>query len=163
MLTLERPFRPAVKLLTEGPSGWLRLVRAQKAIWRAWRLVRTRPRGELFRDLAFRPHPPAPANPAHRPRVEEVGLALDRTARFGLGRPLCLVRSLAFQDLLEGEGISGSRIAVGVRKRAGRLEAHAWVEWNGSVVGEDATYVASFVPLTDDQAPRESALPHGFR
>ena len=147
----------------EGPRGWLLLARAQAALWRARRLVRRRPQGELYRDLAHRPGPALPADPVHGPRVRRVGLAVDRVARLGLGRPLCLVRSLAYQSLLEAEGIPGSSIAVGVRKRNGRFEAHAWVEWNGAVVGEDPSYVATFSPLTDREGTHEPPLPHGFR
>ena len=32
------------------------------------------------------------------------------------------------------------------------FEAHAWVEWEGRVVGEDPSYVAEYVPLADRRA-----------
>ena len=163
MPTPERLLRPAGKLLGEGPRGWLLLARAQAALWRARRIVRRRPQGDLYRELAHRPGPATPADPVHAPRVHQVGLAVDRVARLGFGRPLCLVRSLAYQSLLEADGIPGSRIAVGVRKRNGRFEAHAWVEWNGEVVGEDPAYVATFAPLTNGEGTREPPLPHGLR
>lgn len=163
MPTLERFLRPAAKLLGEGPRGWILLARTQMALWRAKRIIRRRPQGELYQELGRRPGAPAPADPAHGPRVHRIGLAVDRVARLGLGRPLCLVRSLAYQSLLEAEGIPGSRIAVGVRKRSGRFEAHAWVEWNGAVVGEEPAYVATFTPLTNGEGTREPPLPHGFR
>jgi len=70
-------------------------------------------------------------------------------ARWGISRPLCLARSLAYRDLLEREGIPGSRIRVGVRKGPRGFEAHAWVEWGGGVVGEDPAWVAGFAPLAD--------------
>ena len=151
------------KLVTLGPPGWLLLLRVQIALWRARRIVRRRPQGQLYDELARRAGPDRPADPAHRHRVHELGMALDRVARMGLGRPLCLVRSLAYQSLLEVEGIPGSRIAVGVRRRNGRFEAHAWVEWNGTVVGEDPDYVAGFVPLSDRESSRDDPLPHGLR
>jgi hypothetical protein len=33
--------------------------------------------------------------------------------------------------------------------RQGQLQAHAWVEWRGSVVGEDPRFVGTFKPFLD--------------
>lgn len=138
----------AVKALSLGPRGWWLLARTQWAILEAASIVRRTPRGELVERLAS-DVATGEARPEDRERVEAIGLAIDRVVQFGLGRPLCLVRSLALQRLLRRHGIPGSAIRVGVRICGGRFEAHAWVEWNGTVVGEDPGYVARFRPFSD--------------
>jgi hypothetical protein len=63
-------------------------------------------------------------------------------------RALCLPRALAAQAMLRRRGIAG-RLCLGVRRAAGELDAHAWVEIGGNkVVGGDAldgfTRIAEF-------------------
>lgn len=137
------------------------LLRAQAALLRAERRVRGQPQGTLFRDIARTapvPESASGADPRHRVRVEAIGDAVDRMARWGLSRPLCLARSLAYRELLEREGIPGSWVRVGVRMGPRGFEAHAWVEWEGQVVGENPAYVAAFVPLADSRAGSRSDL-----
>ncbi|HEX5757819.1 MAG TPA: lasso peptide biosynthesis B2 protein, partial [Thermoanaerobaculia bacterium] len=47
----------------------------------------------------------------------------------------CLPRSLAMQRLLARRG-APAELRIGVRRREGVLEAHAWVEVDGRPVGE---------------------------
>gem|GEM_PF-1582700 len=154
--------RAGSQFLFVGPSGWRRLLRARGALLRAERRIRNQPQGALFRDIA-RTAPgavdPSEVNPDHARRVKAIGVAIERMARWGRGRPLCLARSLAFRELLEREGIPGSWVRVGVRMGPRGFEAHAWVEWGGRVVGEDPAYVAGFAPLSDPRAdPRVDPL-----
>jgi hypothetical protein len=137
------------KLLAAGPKGWWLLLQAQLAIVEAALLVRFRSEGALMRDLATIRAAPSLAASDDARVVDATGLAIDRVARIGLGRPLCLVRSLALQRLLLRKGVSGSSIQVGVRMRSRGLQAHAWVEWRGRVVGEDPEFVRSFRPFLD--------------
>jgi hypothetical protein len=58
-----------------------------------------------------------------------------RAAARGLGRPTCLVESLALWWLLRREGCA-AELRIGVGKLAGRFEAHAWVECNGAVLND---------------------------
>jgi hypothetical protein len=138
----------ATKAATLNPRGWWLLLEAQVAVFQAQARVRRRPRGELVRELASDASPgtPAPTDPA---RAEEIALALERVSRLGVGRPLCLARSIALHDLLERKGIGGSNIRVGVRLRDGHFEAHAWVELGGRLLGDDPSFVKSFTPLAD--------------
>ena len=55
--------------------------------------------------------------------------------RHGLVHPSCLVKSLTLWWLLGRQGIP-SELRVGVRKEAGNLEAHAWVEREGMALNE---------------------------
>ncbi len=137
------------KLLLLGPGGWWLLWQAQKAILVARDEVRDRPMGALVPEVLTGPASDEPARPRDRAAAEAAALAIDRVARFGLVRPLCLVRSLALQALLTRRGVPGSVIRVGVRASGPVFAAHAWVEWDGTVLGDDPEYVSRFQPLTD--------------
>lgn len=112
-------------------------------------MVRSRPQGVLIQEIAATADSAGEGSPLDRTRVEAIGLAIDRMARVGLRRPLCLVRSIALQRLIDRHGIPGSRIRVGVRMNGAAFEAHAWVEWMGTVIGEDPDRVKTFRPFSD--------------
>lgn len=143
---------------------------AQLALLRALARVRRQPIGALVSPFA---HPESPDRPrtgapfshaissaelnARRASIQRLELAVARAARRGLFRPSCLVRSLALADLLGSIGLVGAEIRVGVRHAAGKaaakrasgtqLEAHAWVELDGTVLGDDYRRTHSFTPL----------------
>lgn len=88
-----------------------------------------------------------------RPRKRPTGVPADRLARLVAiaGRhhllPMtCLPRSLALQALLRRQGIE-AELRIGVRREAGELRAHAWVEQAGAPVGEPADVELRFQPL----------------
>jgi hypothetical protein len=56
----------------------------------------------------------------------------------------CLPQSLTLWWLLRRQGIA-SDLRIGVRKEAGRLEAHAWVEHRGLVLEENNDVCRRFV------------------
>lgn len=56
----------------------------------------------------------------------------------GIGHPTCLEASLALWWLLARQGIA-SDLRMGVRKEAGKFEAHAWIECGGAVLNEPET------------------------
>ena len=64
-----------------------------------------------------------------------VANVVDRVARRHPCRPTCLTRSLALWWLLGRRRIA-AELRVGVRKEGGSLQAHAWVESCGQVLGE---------------------------
>ena len=80
-------------------------------------------------------------------RATALALAVDRVSRLGLARPLCLGRSLALHHLLERRGIRGSEVRVGVKGGEGAVEAHAWVEWHGHILGDRPENVGTFLPM----------------
>jgi hypothetical protein len=55
----------------------------------------------------------------------------------------CLVRSLAVWALLRKRGIV-TELRIGVRKREGAIEAHAWVEREGIPLNEQAGIVSQY-------------------
>lgn len=146
---LRRIRHAAGKLLRSGPSGWWLLVQAEVQILAASALVRRHPRGELIRVLE-EGYSAADARRSDFRAAEAIALALDRAARFGLVHPLCLVRSIALHRLLERRRIHGSRINVGIRMYGSTFAAHAWVELEGRVIGDDPTYVGQFAPLAGE-------------
>lgn len=102
----------------------------------------------MVRDETDAPDPPV------LDRLEEarrIALAVNRAATFGVFRPKCLVRSMALRRMLNDAGIEGAHVRVGVHLSHGRFIAHAWVEYAGQVVGDDAASVARYVPLTGIQ------------
>jgi len=60
---------------------------------------------------------------------------VDAAARHGAYRASCLPRSLALWWLLRRRGIEGD-LRIGVRKEAGQIQAHAWVEYRGAVLND---------------------------
>ena len=69
----------------------------------------------------------------------------------GIYRANCLERSLTLWWLLRREGIS-SQLKIGVRKANDRLEAHAWIEFDGSVLNDDPAVHTDYSPFTQDIA-----------
>jgi len=58
----------------------------------------------------------------------------------------CLPQSLVLWWLLRRAGVA-SELRIGVRKQAGRLEAHAWVELSGWSLNQPGDGQASFTPF----------------
>lgn len=90
---------------------------------------------------------PAAIAPDEMPR--QLALAIRRAAAYGVFRPLCLVRSVALHRMLEFYGFPGGRIRVGVRWVGGKFAAHAWVEYEGQVLGDDVEHVNRFADLSE--------------
>jgi hypothetical protein len=120
------------------------LVRAQVALVRAQRDMRSLPTGEMVRDETSA----LIASSGDRTDdARRIALAVNRAAHFGIFRPRCLVKSRALRKLLDADGIEGAEVKVGVFLSQGRFLAHAWVEYGGQVVGDDPAVVARFSPM----------------
>lgn len=128
-----------------GPRGWRDLWRAQAALLRAQRRLRTEPIGAL----AIREPFDTDAADGDPGRAYSLAMAVNRTARFGLIRPYCLVRAMALRDLFVEDGLRGASIRIGVRREGGQFQAHAWVRWGERIVGDDPAFVARFVEVDD--------------
>jgi hypothetical protein len=68
-------------------------------------------------------------------QARTVARMVDVAARHGPYRATCLPRSLVLWWLLLRRGIKCD-LRIGVRKEAGRFEAHAWTEWRGTVLND---------------------------
>jgi Transglutaminase-like superfamily len=70
------------------------------------------------------------------PTARAMGRMVRIAAARGLHKASCLPQSLALWYLLRRQGMN-SQLRIGVRKAAGRLEAHAWAELAGSPIEPD--------------------------
>ena len=68
-------------------------------------------------------------------------------------RNRCLVRSLMMMWMLRARG-EPAELRLGVRKRAGAFEAHAWTVSEGEVLADRPEAVAEFSPLTTIGKPQ---------
>lgn len=141
-----RRARSYLKLLTVTPSEGWNLVRAQLCLLHARFLLSTRETGRL---VSPQDGEPVASDPARLPEARTLALAIRRASAFGVIRPTCLVQSMALIKLLERDGLNGGRIRIGVRDTSGKVEAHAWVEFGGEVIGDFGEHVATFTELTD--------------
>ncbi len=108
-------------------AGFGRAARLLPAVRVSLRLVGLR-RTQAW--LARRPAPPPPDPPVETGRVATTVRLVLLAARYQRPCDNCLARSLTLWALLRREGIA-TEVRVGARPAAGRLEAHAWVEWRG--------------------------------
>ena len=75
-------------------------------------------------------------NPVATPddQLQDAATAIRRASN-GLGIGTCLSRSLALRQLLHNKGVR-TQFRIGVDKNGGELKAHAWLEYNGTPIGE---------------------------
>ena len=146
-----RRFRGRVlrKLLHLSPREWRNLLLAQWELVASQRLVRTLPTGALTsgEPRLVGERRAAPGDPARLAEARELAVAVTRASHHGLTRPQCLVRAMALSRLMERDGISGGVIRVGVRRSEGAMQAHAWVEYAGEVLGDHEDHVGTFAEL----------------
>jgi hypothetical protein len=67
----------------------------------------------------------------------------------------CLPRSLTLSRLLARRGVA-TEVRVGVRTDAGKLSAHAWVEWHGRPLGDPGRMRDGFLPFPEPEYVRSS-------
>jgi hypothetical protein len=100
--------------------------------------------------------------PPESPRSDDRRADLDQArvtarlvqvaARYGLFRPTCLPQSLALWWLLRRQGLGGE-LRIGVRPEPSRLEAHAWVEFQGHALNDGADVAQRFAPFPREIMP----------
>lgn len=116
-----------------------------KALW----TVRRRPKGELL-------HPVDGVAPtdSHPDAVQLTRLvtAVDRAANYGAFRPTCLVRAVALERMIVRAGVGPAVVKVGVQRDDEQFLAHAWIELDGRIVGDEPARVRRFTPLHDFSA-----------
>ncbi len=134
------------KLLSVSAREFRDLLVAQVALWRAQWTIKRRPTGGLMDqwNTPIGSEGGASANAEHLARAHEIGDAVRRVALYGITRPQCLARSIAISSMLEGEGIRGAIVRIGVRADHAKIAAHAWVEFAGEIVGDSRAHVRGF-------------------
>jgi hypothetical protein len=81
----------------------------------------------------------------------ELALALARAAAHHVVAMTCLPRALTLRAMLAARGVA-SVLRIGVRRRDGAIEAHAWIEVDGAAVGEPEAVERRFLPLVTPRA-----------
>ncbi len=116
--------------------AWLSLLLADAAL-------RLSPLPKVQRLLASKSRPATGGGSTPPARLMQL---VDVAARHHL-RPMgCLQRSLVLQSLLQRQGFAAD-LRIGVRKHAGALQAHAWIEQAGQPLFEDPEVGSDFPPL----------------
>jgi hypothetical protein len=85
----------------------------------------------ITRLLSRHPASPEPTD------VKDAARLVSIAARRGPWRSQCLTTALTLQWLLARRGIA-TDLRLGVRRKDGRMEAHAWVEYEGMALIETA-------------------------
>jgi hypothetical protein len=97
--------------------------------WRGFRSTQTSL--QLLLTDAPREHDPLLVNKDAATTAQMVNAA----DRHGLVHPSCLAKSLTLWWLLSRQGIP-AHLRIGIRKKAEKFEAHAWVECDGVALNE---------------------------
>ena len=79
---------------------------------------------------------------------------VNLASHYHLYNMTCLRRSLAFQILLAHRGIP-TDLRFGVRYAADKIEAHAWLEYNGSPISEPEAITGRFAALAGQISSRD--------
>ena len=122
------------------------LLVAQGSLLAAWWTVQRRPKGELLRRI---PSPVQSGDARDERRLARLAVAVDRVSRFGMFRPTCLVRAVALERQIRSANAGAAVVRVGVMLGGAKLLAHAWIEIDGRVVGDEPSHVRRFTPLHD--------------
>jgi len=90
--------------------------------------------GAFLAHLAGRPRQPEGASLLI---AQQTGRLVEWAARYGPYRGNCLSRSLTLWWLLRRQGLE-SELRIGASTAGGRFEAHAWIEFQGTVINDRA-------------------------
>lgn len=115
------------------------------ALWTVW----TRPKGALLRPVD---QPAGHAGQNGEAQLSRLVTAVDRAARYGAFRPTCLVRAVALERMIVRARVGQAVVRVGVARQREEFLAHAWIELDGRVVGDEPARVSRFTPLHDFSA-----------
>jgi Transglutaminase-like superfamily len=95
--------------------------------------------------------PLRPVSPELVAESSEVARMVAAASRNGVFHGKCLERSIVLWFLLLRKRVP-AELRIGVRHTANGLEAHAWVEVQGTVVNDTEDVVHDYVPFSKDIA-----------
>jgi hypothetical protein len=116
-----------------------------------WMAMRLAAGGLKRTQRAIPPARDRAESPQSLAEARAIARAVAIAARRGIWRARCLPTALALQWILARRGIA-SQLRLGVRRRDGHFEAHAWIEHagepliDGPGVHEDFAAFAAFAP-----------------
>ena len=102
----------------------------------------------MERLAPLKPIEPPLYETAYIPHARDIARIVSIAARHGVYKATCLRSSLLTWWLLRSERIP-SNVCFGVRMSDGKLEAHAWVEYNGVIINDSPTIRARYQQLYD--------------
>jgi hypothetical protein len=145
------------KIARLGPAGWYDCARAVVELAHANRLLGARTARELLAGPAVLAEAGARSqlSQAQDELVARVAFAISRAGGLVPWRSDCLVQALAARRWLASRAI-GSQLCIGVRRPGDlQLDAHAWLEVDGTVVtgGDISGYTPLFMPENGDPPP----------
>lgn len=89
-------------------------------------------------------------SPVHRQPTahdaEVLVASVELAARLSVPKAMCLPRSLVLASMMLDAGYPAD-VRIGVRRHDGALQAHAWVESDGTVVGDRLDVASVYRPL----------------
>jgi hypothetical protein len=97
--------------------------------------LRTRPFPDLQAFAARTASRPLPPPEMVERQIGLLTTAVDRARNNHLYPMTCLRQALTLQKMLAQHGIP-VELKIGVRKEDGELLAHAWIQYQGKIVGE---------------------------
>jgi hypothetical protein len=103
----------------------------------------------------------APLAARNSPSVAElsdIGTLVNSAARYAPGPVTCLTRSLLLRWLLRRRGIV-SNLRIGVQLTQGRLDAHAWVEYQGVPINDAPDVAERFAAFDEPLSPEAFSSP----
>ena len=105
--------------------------------------LRTRPFPDLQAIAARLASRPKPSPEQTKNLLHMLRIAVDRGRYNHLYPMTCLRRALTLQRLLAERGVS-TELKIGARKDNGQLKAHAWLEYQGQIIGEPEEIIERF-------------------
>ena len=94
-------------------------------------------------------------DPELRNQIHKTARLVEAAGKYGPYRAKCLPESLTLWWLLRRQGIE-SRVRLGARKNGRRMEAHAWVEFEGTPLNDSADVEQRFKPFERARMPEEA-------
>ncbi len=92
------------------------------------------------------------AEPHQTAPFEQLVWSVDAAANHHPRKPTCLRRSLTLKRMLQRRNISAT-LHIGIKRNGVKVDAHAWIEYNGFVLNDSTDVVANysqFSPLTTE-------------
>jgi hypothetical protein len=121
----------------------LRALRLLPAVRMSLRLIGTR-RTQAWLARSYKP--PALSATRDEARIRQVVRMVRVAQRYHRFWSNCLSHSLTLWSLLRHEGFEAD-VRIGARLQNGKLQAHAWVEWQGRVLNDASDGMGDFTPF----------------
>jgi hypothetical protein len=141
------------RLIKLSPGDWLLLLVAYRwLLWARWQMISGRPAG---RELLEGNLPAQAGNVPVAEDGDDTGIRrrvrfISLASRYPRRWSWCLQSSLALREWLARGGVFAD-LRIGVRKRDGQFQAHAWLEYRGRVLNDSEQAVAAYAALERDR------------